>query len=351
VCANVFLTGSTGTIGRRWLPFLLEADTRRKVTVLVRDAGRALKHPRVSVLAGDLRSPRLGLARSVWDGLATSVTDMIHCASDVRFNRPLAEVRATNAEGTRTMLALARDAKRLRRFAFIGTAWIMGRDTGELPEHEYRNTAGFVNTYEQSKYEAERLVFASMDEIPAAVFRLSSVAGDRTNYLHQTLRLIPRNPFPLIPALPNGRIDLIGEHWAGAALNTLFERCFRPGAVFNICAGRQASIPVWQLIEMAFSGMRAARQPSMVSLQMFERFAELFLSNGAREMDKVILRSVRHFLPHLALEQTFRNEATIMLLRENGMELADSREVFRKVLARVSSELTREPVPAGEAIG
>lgn len=277
----------------------------------------------------------------MWDRLAGSITDIVHCAADIRFSRPIGEARATNTEGTRTMLALARDVKELRRFAFISTAYIMGRDTGELGEHEHSNIAGFVNTYEQSKYEGEALVFSSMDEIPAAIFRLSSVAGEGTGYLQRALRMIPHNPFPVMPALPNGRVDLVDEHWAGAALNTLFARQFRPGAVFHICAGKHASIPVWRLVEMAFSSMGAARQPSMVSLETFERFAELVLSNGARAVDKLMLRSVSHFLPHLALDQTFQNEATMALLREDGIELPDSEEVFGKMLAGIAEAIAR----------
>jgi len=270
----------------------------------------------------------------VWDRLAGSITDIVHCAADIRFSRPIEEARATNTEGTRTMLALARDVKELHRFAFISTAYIMGRDTGELGEREHSNIAGYVNTYEQSKHEGEAAVFASMDKIPAAIFRLSSVAGDGTRYLQQALRMLPQNPFRVMPALPNGRMDLIDEHWAGAALNMLFERHFRPGAVFHICAGQRGSIPVWRLVELAFSCM-GARQPAMVSLERFERFAEAVLSNGAREVDKLMLRSVSHFVPHLALDQTFQNEATMALLREEGMELPDSAEVFGKVLAGI----------------
>ena len=248
------------------------------------------------------------------------------------------------------MLALARDVKELCGFAFISTAYVMGRDTGELGEREHSNIAGFVNTYEESKYEGEAAVLASMDEIPAAIFRLSSVAGEGTSYLRQALRMIPHNRFPMIPALPMARVDLIGEHWAVAALNALFERHFRPGAIFNICAGKRGSIPVGRLVEMAFSGL-GVRQPSMVTLERFERFAELFVSSGAREVDKLMLRSVSHFLPHLALDQTFQNEATMALLRHEGIEQADSLEVFGRVLASVAPRLSGEAVPAGEAVG
>jgi thioester reductase-like protein len=222
------MTGSTGTIGRLWLPLLLSADPSRYVTVLVRDPDQVSKHPRVKVLNGDLRIPHLGLDRANWDSLATTITEIAHCAADIRFNRPLEEARAVNTAGTRKILSLARRATRLERFAHLSTTYVMGRDQGELPESQYCNSSGFVNTYEQAKYEAELEVFAAMRDIPTAVFRLSSVASTQTNYFHQALRLIPHNRFPVMPGVPDCRIDLISEGWAVAALSRLFEQQHGP---------------------------------------------------------------------------------------------------------------------------
>ncbi|MDQ6665427.1 MAG: SDR family oxidoreductase, partial [Acidobacteriota bacterium] len=75
---------------------LLEADDSRRVTVLVRDPSRAMKHVRVTMIAGDLRIPRMGLDRDTWKVLANTVTDIVHCAADVRFNRSLEDARAIN---------------------------------------------------------------------------------------------------------------------------------------------------------------------------------------------------------------------------------------------------------------
>lgn len=332
--SHLFLTGSTGTIGRRWLPLLLAADESRHITVLVRDPGRALQHPRVTTAAGDLRTPQLGLEDAVWRSLTGSLTEIVHCAADIRFNRSIEEARTTNTSGTRTMLRLAREAKQLERFAHLSTTYVMGRDAGTLPEGEYRNSSGFINTYEQAKYEAEGEVFAAMREIPAAVFRLSSVAGTQTNYLHQALRLIPRNPFPVMPCVPEFRIDLISDEWAASALARLFERHFRAGAVYQVCAGATASIAAGSLVEMAFAALGVERVPAMVPLEEFERFAERFWGHGERESAKAILRSVASFLPHLAIDQTFQNAATMALLREEGFAAADSTAVVRRVLTR-----------------
>lgn len=349
--SHIFLTGATGTIGLRWLPLLLEANPTRQVTILVRDASKAMEHPRVTVLTGDLRTPQLGLTRSMWEDLCETVTEIIHCAAEVRFHHALEEARTINTEGTRRILALARESRKLRGLAYISTTYIMGRDEGELPESAYRNTSGFVNTYEQSKYEAEQLVLAAMDEIPATVFRPSSIVGERTTYLQRALRVIPRNSFRLMPGLPQVRVDLIDERWVVRAMACLFERHLRPGAVFHICAGRRGSMPVGQLVEMAFSSMGVERRPKMVALEQFEQFTEFFESQGAREVDKLMLRALARFLPHLALDQTFLNDRTMSLLEADGIRLPNSVEVFRQVLARVSGELARSSIPAGEPVG
>lgn len=347
--SHLLVTGSTGTIGRLWLPLLLAADESRRITILVRDSGRAAKHPRVELVTGDVGAYRLGLDRAVWNSLASTITEIVHCAADTRFTRSIEDARAVNTVGTRTMLTLAREAGRLKRFAHVSTTYVMGRDQGELPECQYCNSSGFVNTYEQAKYEAECEVFAAMPGIPASVFRLSSVAGTQTDYFHQVLRLIPLNPFPVIPGVPDYRIDLISAEWAAATLSWLFERHFRPGAVYTVGAGPKASIPVRGLVEMAYAAMGVCGQPVMVPLNEFEGFAERVLRNGAREPVKAILRAISSFLPHLALDQTFQNAATMALLRDENLP-ATSVEVVRNVLARLNGDSASVPVPTGESI-
>lgn len=343
--SHLLMTGSTGTIGHRWLPFLLAADESRYISVLVRDPDRALKHPRVRMLTGDMRAPQLGLDDANWDSLANTITEVVHCAADIRFTRSIEDARAVNTVGTRTIFCLARQARMLKRFAHLSTTYVMGRDQGELPESGYRNSSGFVNTYEQAKYEAECEAFAAMPDIPIAVFRLSSVAGTQTNYFHQVLRLIPRNPFPLMPGVADCRIDLISEAWAVAVLSRLFERHFRAGAVYHVCAGPTASIPVGTLVDMAFAVTGVERPPAMVPLKDFERFTAQFLGNGERESLKAILRSVSSFLPHLAIDQTFQNAATMALLKEEGIAPADSSEIVGNLLSRLSGHAgTSEPV-------
>jgi hypothetical protein len=89
----------------------------------------------------------------------------------------------------------------------------------------------------------------------------------------------------------------------------------------------------------------------MVPLNEYERFAGHVLRNGERDSAKAILRSVSSFLPHLAIDQTFQNAATMALLLDDGLRPADSAEVVRNLLARLAGDSANVPVPACESIG
>lgn len=125
--------------------------------------------------------------------------------------------------------------------------------------------SAFCNTYQQSKYEAEQVVLAS--GLPAAVFRLSSILGDsrtgeirRFTYVHQLIRLLPRNVLPVAPCDPEAPLDLIPTEWARVlgyflphlGLYQAFERNADLGApppvreyyrkVVRYCLGARASL-------------------------------------------------------------------------------------------------------------
>ena len=119
----------------------------------------------MQAVKGDLAKPRLGLTQHEFERLGRSVTEIVHGAADIRFHLPLEAARCVNVEGTAALLT------------HISTVYIMGRDEGLLPETQYRNSSGFVNTYQQSKYGPEEAVCKAMREIPTAIVRLSYVVG------------------------------------------------------------------------------------------------------------------------------------------------------------------------------
>src|SRR5688572_17648017 len=166
-----FVTGATGTIGRALILRLLESSDL-EVALLLHERGvgqdpatllRELCSPlvstgygeRVRLLTGDITRPNLGLPDERYRELGRTVTHLIHAAATTRFDRPLAEARRINVAGTEEVIRFARRCDRLERFGFLSTAYVAGKRTGTIEEGERRHRAGFVNTYERSKYEAE----------------------------------------------------------------------------------------------------------------------------------------------------------------------------------------------------
>jgi len=125
---SVLLTGATGYLGSYVLRELL-TDGDRQVSVLVRggddlsararvgktlchyfgqENGTALRdHPRLTVLAGDLRRDGLGLTPQAHDRLADSLQAIFHCAANVKHFGHYWEFHADNVAATSRLLKLA----------------------------------------------------------------------------------------------------------------------------------------------------------------------------------------------------------------------------------------------------
>ena len=338
---TTLLTGATGLVGSDWLGRLLASRPDRQIVALSRNPAKIAAHHRVQVIAMDLARP--GQAPD----LERSVTEIIHCAADIRFGLPIGEARATNVEGTRWLLDFARRCRRLEKFVHVSSVYAAGKETGEFREEPFHVTKGFVNTYQQSKYEAENLVLEAMAEVPAAIFRLSSIIGDsrgavrQFNYFHQLIKMIPRsNIVRAIPGDPSAPVDLISSDWAGAAAEYLFEHHFQPGRIVHVCAGPDASMTVKQLVEITFeifqrhprgrrfSGVKA---PDLVSLDEFERYCAT-LRTGRDGTVTEMLRLLDQFMPHLALYQAFRNPRTAADLQAANLTPVSIRESYPKVV-------------------
>jgi len=345
----LFLTGGTGLVGSEWLKLLLATNPRQHVAVLARQPERLkdLTGSGVRVLRGDVTHPHLGVDSHVYAELNSSITEIIHCAADTRFGVSLEHARAVNTEGTREMLNLASACRRLQKFAYISTVYVVGRSTGYFHEKSIRHQNAFCNAYQQSKYEAEELVAQSMGDIPAVVFRLSSMIGDshsglvrQFNHVHRLIRLLPQNLLPMAPGDPQAPIDLVPTDWAMAALAYLFESAFVPSRFYHICAGRERSMTVREMIDLTVSVFEhhpKGREslpilvPELVSLSRYEEFVKERRRDGDKLLNELV-RVLGHFLPHLAMFQAFDNKNTLLALAESGLELPPIRECYEKVV-------------------
>ena len=101
----------------------------------------------------------------------------MHSAASVSFTLSLERSREINVEGTRRMIELAQlchSRGGLEHFSYISTAYVAGTHKGGFGEDQLDVGQRFRNPYEQSKFEAERLVRAqdgllrSRSSVPAS---------------------------------------------------------------------------------------------------------------------------------------------------------------------------------------
>lgn len=321
----LLLTGATGLVGEALIPQLREAYPHRPLVALTRNPA-TLDIAGVLAVRADLSLPGLGLSARVHALLRDRVTQIVHSAADIRFRVSVEESRQTNVAGTREMLALAVECRHLERFLQVSTIYAAGKTPGTIFERPLDGRAGFVNAYQQTKNEAEALVLEAMPRIPAAIARLSSLIGSSSgrvhqfNYFHQTIKAIPWNPLPAIPADPTAIIDMAASDWTGKALHHLYEYCFEPGRIYHVCAGPDRAWSVAKLLDSTYDvfeshhpTLRLRRRPRLVTFDEFERVLAKIRHRIPSALDQW-LDALFSFLPHLSMQQRFDNSETEKLL-------------------------------------
>ncbi len=331
----VLLTGATGFLGMEVLARLLEGGDR-EVVCLVRAGGEDAARERVDgvlatlwdnpepyrararAVAGDVTKPGLGLSPSVRTALVEDVGAVLHCAASIVFDLPLDEARAINVEGTREVIGFAREARtlgRLERFVHVSTAYVSGRHPGLFRERQLDAGQDFRNTYEQTKWEAEK-VLAAADDLSPAVVRPSIVMGDsRTgwtpafNVLYWPLRAFSRGLFETVPALPDARVDVVTVDYVAAALVALLDRS--EAGVFNVVAG-SAAPTVEEL--MRLGSARFGSLPALVPPE--DAPAEMTDGPGAV------------FLPYFEVQTIFDDARANAILAPSGIRPARLADCF-----------------------
>ena len=83
------------------------------------------------------------------------------------------------SKGTENMLQFANSGKQ-KRFHYVSTAYVAGKQSGVIYENEMVNEPLFNNEYERSKFVAEQLVskYAKNSNIPYTIYRPGIIVGD-----------------------------------------------------------------------------------------------------------------------------------------------------------------------------
>jgi nucleoside-diphosphate-sugar epimerase len=169
---DVLLTGATGFLGHYLLAALLREPTVRCRVLLRSPVGAGTA--RLATLIGELglnfaALQAAGRVEAVEGDLPVhlpaasslrGITHVIHAAASTSFDPDsTGEPARTNVDGTRAVLALATETG-APRFVLISTGFVCGDRCGCVAETISPVAPTFSNAYEQSKWEAEQLVWA-----------------------------------------------------------------------------------------------------------------------------------------------------------------------------------------------
>ena len=182
-----FVTGFPGFIGKRLVFHLARKEKDATIYLLVqpkfvedakRYVGTLAKGARVELLQGDIVDMHLGLSGAEYARLCDEVTDIFHLAAIYYLGVPKDVAQKVNVEGTRNVIELARDVRHLRRLSHFSTAYVSGDRLGVIAEDELDMHQSFRNVYEETKFQAEKLMRRAMKDLPVSIFRPSIVVGD-----------------------------------------------------------------------------------------------------------------------------------------------------------------------------
>lgn len=181
-----FITGYPGFLARHVMQAIVTAVPKARVVLLVqpkfaKEAAASAAQwvgDRATVVSGDVVDMHLGLAGPEYTQLCESVTHIMHVAAISYLGMARETARKVNVDGTRTVLEFARDCQRLQRFVHFSTAYVSGDRVGVIADDELDRGQGFRNVYEETKFEAEKLVQLAMPRLPITIVRPSTVVGN-----------------------------------------------------------------------------------------------------------------------------------------------------------------------------
>ncbi|BBZ49334.1 SDR family oxidoreductase [Mycobacterium heidelbergense] len=248
------VTGGTGFIGRRVVSRLLETRPDARVWVLVRreSLGRFERlaadwGERAKPLVGEL--PGLSLTDETLAELGP-VEHVVHCAAIYDITAGEAEQRATNVEGTRAVIELARRlGATLHHVSSIAVA---GDFPGEYTEDDFDVGQRLPTAYHRTKFEAESLV-RSTPGLRYRVYRPAVVVGDsRTGEMDKVdgpyyffgvlakLAAMPRLTPILLP--DTGRTNIVPVDYVVDALVALLRTEGLDGRTFHLTAPKTVGL-------------------------------------------------------------------------------------------------------------
>jgi nucleoside-diphosphate-sugar epimerase len=165
------VTGATGFIGGCLTRRLLSDGYRVRALARVSSDTGGLRALGVEIAIADLAATSSQALAAAMDG----VSHVVHCAALVSDWARVEEILATNVDGTRALVAGAREAS-VERFIHLSTTDVYGYP-GTAAVDETFVATGFRNWYAESKLRAESEVLRASGDLATVILRPATVYG------------------------------------------------------------------------------------------------------------------------------------------------------------------------------
>jgi thioester reductase-like protein len=358
---RIFLTGSTGFLGSHLTAALLGAG--HQVVALARGASGLTAHERVlemmsrvragtpgsdqlEVIEGDISTSRLGLDPTVFEGLGGRIDEIWHCAASLSFlEEDREQIFRMNVQGTRHVLDLAERVPG-RRLHHVSTAYVAG-DRSVFAEDDLDVGQGFRNPYEESKFEAERMLRSALEGGTACVtvYRPSVVVGEadsgRVTHFHGVYAFIrglwavarrirrgspASEPVELdlrIQGSASSTLNFVPIDFVTAAIIALADSTASAGRTYHLTNPIPTPNHLWLGILCDQIGIRGVRLVSPAE----------FAASPMTRLEKVFHRQMTFYAPYLLSEPTFDCTRTLEDLRPSRITCP---EMTRNTAARIT---------------
>ncbi|MDA2969894.1 MAG: NAD-dependent epimerase/dehydratase family protein [Actinomycetota bacterium] len=169
---NIFITGSTGVVGKPLLKKLI--DNGHNVFALARsdNAVKKLENQKVEIVTGDLFSTDLNSQLK-----KINIDAIFHVAgvNKMCIKKP-EQMFYSNIEGTKNILKLGNDLK-IKKFIYTSSAVTLGEELNKAGNEDATHRGYFLSKYEESKYLAEVEAFKFKKNFEFVSVNPSSVQG------------------------------------------------------------------------------------------------------------------------------------------------------------------------------
>jgi nucleoside-diphosphate-sugar epimerase len=313
----VLITGATGHLGPHLIDELLKSGDFDRLYVAARRIESVhVPDPRVVPIQVDFSRGQAPFGNGDVRRIEQDVRVIVHAAADTRLAAPIEALRTVNVGSTVTVCRLASGCRQLEQLLFVSTACVAGLRTGRVAEELHDNRAGFANSYEETKCEAERVVAAS--GLPARIARLSTCAGShetgrvhRFGALHHLLHWMSRGLVPMVPGTSTTPVDVISTDVAAAWLARAAAQIPRELEICHVARGAHA-IPLGALLDFLAPALgdargdrpRTVQQPLLVDDTVFQSFNRMVSLSGDALLTRV-QASAAALLPSLLFPKVY----------------------------------------------